>query len=407
MGGVVMSARAVSSRGAPGRGGPVSRARGGARRSGVTRVPVVGGDRAGVGQREQVDEIQRSRLLAAAVVAVDELGYADTTVSDVTSRARVSRRTFYELFANREECLAAVLEDAVALVEGEIAAAGLGGLGWRERVRGGLSVILSFLDREPALARVCVVQALRGGSQLLGRREEILAGLARVVDEGRLEGGRGGGGCTPLTAEGVVGAAFAIVYARLLRGEREPLMGLLGELMGMIVLPYRGVAAARRELAQPVSGGSVGAPGDQAAPGGAVGDPLQGVSMRLTYRTARVLESVAACPGGSNREVAERAGIHDPGQVSKLLARLERLGLLVNTGEGHAKGEPNAWSLTPTGLRVVQRLSMTTGSQKDVELSAPSASRSSVAAGPTPAASSYPQSRGSSLMDHSLGRGSC
>ena len=53
--------------------------------------------------------------MAAAVKAVNELGYADTTVSDVTNRARVSRRTFYELFSNREECLMAVLEDVVAL----------------------------------------------------------------------------------------------------------------------------------------------------------------------------------------------------------------------------------------------------------------------------------------------------
>jgi AcrR family transcriptional regulator len=305
--------------------------------------------------REQIVEIQRSRLLAAAVVAVDELGYADTTVSDVTSRARVSRRTFYELFSNREECLAAVLEDVLALVEGEIAAAGLDGPAWRERVRGGLWVILSFLDREPALARVCVVQALRGGPQLLERREEILAGLAAVVDEGRLEGARSGG-CTPLTAEGVVGAAFAIVYARLLRGERGPLTGLLGELMGMIVLPYLGAAAARREQARPVPASSPRASVGPAIAGGAVGDPLQGVSMRLTYRTARVLEGVADCPGGSNREVAERAGVHDPGQVSKLLARLERLGLLANTGEGHAKGEPNAWELTPKGRRVAQSI---------------------------------------------------
>ncbi len=212
--------------------------------------------------------------------------------------------------------------------------------------------ILSFLEREPALARVCVFQALRGGPQLLGRREEILAGLADVVDEGRFEGGARGGGCTPLTAEGIVGAAFAIVYARLLRGERDPLTGLLGELMGMVVLPYLGAAAARRELARPVPAGSVRASARPAVAAGAVGDPLQGVSMRLTYRTARVLEGVAKLPGASNREVAERAGVQDPGQVSKLLARLERLGLLTNTGEGHAKGEPNAWSLTPLGERV-------------------------------------------------------
>jgi AcrR family transcriptional regulator/DNA-binding MarR family transcriptional regulator len=304
---------------------------------------------------EQIIEIQRSRLLAAAVAVVDEFSYADTTVANITSRARVSRRTFYELFKNREECLAAVLEDVVALVEGELAAAGLDRLAWRERVRGGLWVILSFLDREPALARVCVVQALRGGAEVLARREELLAGLAAVVDEGRHEGARAGGR-TPLTAEGVVGAAFTIVHGRLLRGEREPLRGLLGELMGMIVLPYLGVAAARCELARPVPVESVRGGDGPFVAGGAVGDPLAGVSMRLTYRTARVLEGVAGCPGASNREVAERAGVRDPGQVSRLLARLERLGLLANMGEGHAKGEPNAWSLTAKGERVARSI---------------------------------------------------
>jgi AcrR family transcriptional regulator len=340
-----MAPRTVSRRGAQ-----VSGARRAARRSRAGGMEPAPGSSV---PREQLVEIQRSRLLAAAVVAVDELGYADTTVSDITGRARVSRRTFYELFANREECLAAVLEDVVALVEGELAAAGLDGLEWRERVRGGLWAVLSFLDREPVLARVCVVQVLRGGAGLLGRREEIMAGLAAVVDEGRVEGARSGG-CSALTAEGVVGAAFAIVYARLLRGEREPLTGLLGELMGMIVLPYLGAAVARCEQARPVPAGPVRA-ADGVAVGG-VGDPLHGVSMRLTYRTARVLQGVADCPGASNREVAERAGIHDAGQVSKLLRRLESLGLLVNSGEGHAKGEPNAWGLTPRGERVAQSI---------------------------------------------------
>jgi AcrR family transcriptional regulator len=307
----------------------------------------------------QIVAIQRSRLLAAAVAAVDELGYADTTVAEVTSRARVSRRTFYELFSSREECLIAVLEDVVALIAEDVARVGVEGLPWRERLRTGLWAILAFLDREPALARVCVIQALRGGPEVLRRREELLAGLAAVVDEGCNEGTRAGG-CTRLTAEGIVGAAFTIVYARLLRGERAPLTGLLGELMGMIVLPYMGVVAARREQSRPAPGVSRvrrGAVSGRVMPGHAVSDPLEGVSMRLTYRTARVLEGVAECPGASNRQVAERAGIHDPGQVSKLLSRLRRLGLLTNTGEGHAKGEPNAWHLTALGERVTAQLS--------------------------------------------------
>jgi AcrR family transcriptional regulator len=290
--------------------------------------------------------IQRSRLLSAAIRAVDELGYSDTSVADITSRARVSRRTFYEQFPDREACLFAALEDALGAIGRELAAVELEGLAWRERVRTGLWRILVFFDREPVLARVCVVQALRGGPRVLERREAVLARLAGVVDEGRSVGARGVE-CTPLVAEGLVGAAFGIVYARLLRGERRPLVGLLGELMGMVVLPYLGPAAARREQARPAPAAPAGAATgsavrDAAGSARAVADPLEGVPMRLTYRTSRVLESVAELGGRgadpSNRQVGEYAGIPDPGQISKLLRRLEGLGLLANSGPGHLKG---------------------------------------------------------------------
>jgi AcrR family transcriptional regulator len=328
--------------------------------------PRARGERSRVGQQGQFAGIQRSRLLSAAVRAVDELGYSDTSVADITSRARVSRRTFYEQFPDREACLAAALEDALGVVLGELAGAGLEGLGWRERVRTGLWVILGFFDREPVLARVCVVQALRGGPRVLERRELVLTQLAAVVDVGRGLGSRGGE-CTPLTAEGLVGAAFGIVYARLLRGSRRPLTGLLGELMGMIVLPYLGPAAARRELSRPApvapaSTASAPMARDGLGSARAVADPLEGVPMRLTYRTSRVLEAVAELgrpgSGPSNREVADYAGIDDPGQVSKLLRRLEGLGLLANGGPGHLKGEPNAWRLTGKGELVSQSIRM-------------------------------------------------
>jgi AcrR family transcriptional regulator len=312
----------------------------------------------GDGARARVAEMQRARLLAAAVQVFDERGLADTAVAHITARARVSRRTFYELFANRDECLAAMLDDIAARVGAELTAAGLEELQWRERVRAGLWAILSFLDREPVLARVGVVQALRGGPVVLESRERILMGLAGVVDGGRREG-TAGARCTPLTAEGLVGAAFAIVHARLLRGERRPLTGLYGELLGLIVLPYLGPAAAGREQARPASVPAARARRRPAAPAPAPSDPLEGVVMRLTYRTARVLEAVAELGGRgadpSNRRIAEHAGIHDPGQISKLLRRLQGLGLVVNAGGGaHTKGEPNAWRLTARGERVAQ-----------------------------------------------------
>ncbi len=309
--------------------------------------------------RAHVDEIQRSRLLAGAAAVIDEVGYERASVQRITDRARVSRRTFYELFANREECMVALLDELAHRVGRDIETAGLEGLAWRERVRGGLWAILSFLDAEPVLARICVVQSLHGGSEALERREQLLARLAAILDEGRTKGTRGQG-CTLVTAEGLVGGALGVVYARLRGGDRRPLTGLLDELMGMIALQYLGAKAARREQSR-------AAPPPRQAPQArwqvstrSKPHPLDKVEMRLTYRTTRVLECVAEHPGASNRAVGESAGVTDPGQISKLLRRLERLELLKNDGLGHAKGEPNAWKLTPFGGQLVQRLSIPT-----------------------------------------------
>jgi AcrR family transcriptional regulator len=328
----------------------------GARRAQIKTRTRSGG---GASPRVQVAEMQRARLLGAAVATIGELGYARASVAHVATRARVSRRTFYDLFANREDCLLAVLEDAVERVSGEIAAADLAGMAWRERVRGGLLTILSFFDREPVLARVCVVDALQGGPRVLAWREDVLVGLARALDEGRLEGRAGSRECTALTAEGLVGAAFAIVHARLISTQRrESLRDLTGELMSLIVLPYLGPSAARAEQERPVPPLPRNERSAQEQAQDVVAEPdlLAEVPMRLTYRTALVLDGIAKHPGASNRLVGESAGIFDQGQVSKLLARLQRLGLTVNTGVGHTKGEPNAWSLTPLGVRVAARL---------------------------------------------------
>jgi AcrR family transcriptional regulator len=339
----------------------------GATRAGTGAMPAgaaqTGGDLAvgvGVGlPRAQVAEIQRSRLLAAAVAVIDEHGYGAVSVGQIAARARVSRRTFYDLFANREECVAAVLDDAVERVRLELAAADLAGMGWRERVRTGLWTILSFLDRDPPLARLCVVHTVQGGPSVVRRREAILLRLAAAVDEGRYESARGSR-CGPLTAEGLVGAAFMIVHARLRRRERTPLSGLLGELMGLIVLPYLGAAVAQRERSRPLPAPPPAPLRETVSRRVRREDPLGEVPMRLTYRTARVLEGIAelgarkALP--SNREVADYAGIHDPGQVSKLLVRLQRLGLLANGSVGHRKGKPNAWTLTVKGERVARSI---------------------------------------------------
>ena len=302
--------------------------------------------------------MQRARLLVAAVPVVDELGWSGVTVGDIAGRARVSRRTFYDLFANREECLLAVLHDTVDRVKNDLTQPGLKEASWVERVRTGLWTILCFLDRDPVLARVCVVQSARGTHRVLDAREEILARLAHTLEEGASHSSRGAQPPT-LTAEGLVGAAVAIVYKRLLNGDQAPLTALHSELMGMIVLPYLGTVAAGRERKRPAPGAPERTVTVRSNRGGPrQEDPLREIPMRVTYRTARVLRAAGEHPGASNRLLGEHADLHDQGQISKLLARLQRLGLLENGGEGQARGESNAWTLTPLGERVTEQLSL-------------------------------------------------
>jgi DNA-binding MarR family transcriptional regulator len=121
------------------------------------------------------------------------------------------------------------------------------------------------------------------------------------------------------------------------------LLELAGPLMSMIVLPYLGAAAARRELERPVP------EHPHVSPRNASNDPLRDLGLRLTYRTVRALVSVAEKPGSSNREIGQASGIGDQGQMSKLLWRLERFGLIQNTGLGPGTGSPNIWTLTERG----------------------------------------------------------
>ncbi len=277
---------------------------------------------AGAGQ-QRVSAIQRSRMLLALVEVAAERGVGQASVAHVVARAGVSRRTFYELFEDREDCFLAAFDHAFGRATEMVVPAYEAGRGWRERIRAGLTALLRFLDEEPGLGGLLVVDSLSAGPRALEYREGVIEALIAAVDLGRLEG-KAAGARPPLTAEGVVGAVFSVVHARMLkrraaagagsrRGGEPAFLGLLNQLMGMIVMPYLGTAAAKRELARP-------APKVRAVQHVTV-DPLRELDMRLTYRTIRVLAAVAGSPGASNRQIADTAGVADQGQISKLLTR--------------------------------------------------------------------------------------
>lgn len=295
--------------------------------------------------RNRVSEIQRQRLLVGMAEVAAERGVGTVTVAHIVARSGVSRRTFYELFSDREDCLLAALDQALERASAAVLPAYQGSERWRERMRASLTALLAFFDEEPAMARLCVVESLGAGPQALERRTAVVQRLIAAVDEGRGEAkARPGREAPPLTAEGAVGAVLAVLHARLVSAHRTPLSPLAPALMSMIVAPYLGQASAEKELQRPAPQLKTKFRPRR--------DPLDGLDMRLTYRTVRVLIAIGSNPHASNRGVAAAAGIADQGQISKLLTRLQNLGLIANVGEGQAKGAPNAWALTPKGVEV-------------------------------------------------------
>jgi AcrR family transcriptional regulator len=299
-----------------------------------------------------VSAAQRERLLEAAFAVVAEEGYRRMSVRKVAGRAGVSSKTFYDLFADREDCFLTAFDQAVEELAIAVVPAFRTEREWSVRVRAGLAALLAQLDREPALRTLVFVEALGGGPRVLERRAEVLAVLQGAVDQGRE--GEIGRELSPVTAEGVVGAAFGVIYARLLEGDPQPLIGLLNQLMAVLVLPYRGHAASARELSRPIPepAAALSPRPHLDASFTATGVALAGIDFRLPVRTHKVLSAVAEYPGTSNRRISDLADVRDQGQISRLLARLERLGLLENTG-GATAGVPNAWRLTPSGEEIV------------------------------------------------------
>jgi AcrR family transcriptional regulator len=294
-------------------------------------------------RRTRLAEIQRTRLIAGMIEAVDEHGAANVAVAHVVACAGVSRRTFYEVFEDCEDCFVAAFDHVVERVERPVLEAYEREQRWHERLRAGLSWLLRFLEEEPAMGQLAVVESLRAGPEVLRHRTRVLARLTAAVEAGRAESSSRSE-LLPLAAEGVVGAISALLHDRLSRPHPEPLIELLNPLMSLAVLPYLGPAASRRELA-----GDVPA---QVAPRVTSGDLRPEIPMRITYRTVSVLSFVAANPGASNRAVGDGTGMTDQGQVSKLLARLRRIGLLENSADLAERGKPNAWRLTATGKQV-------------------------------------------------------
>ena len=186
---------------------------------------------------------QRERILDATERLIAEKGVAGSSIEAIVKQAGVSSVTFYEFFADKEECFVAAFDRAVeaTALDLAVAAAGdpaAGGLTWSEEVATGLRALTRLIEAEPARARLCLVAAQSGGPELSARFDALLDRVAAKLREGRaLETAPAD---LPATQEEATAGALAWLLRERLEagGGGEELEALYPELIDIALAPY-------------------------------------------------------------------------------------------------------------------------------------------------------------------------
>jgi AcrR family transcriptional regulator len=317
-----------------------------------------------VGQSETL----RLRICGAAVALVGEVGYARMTVERVVRLSGVSQETFHQHFDDLDGCLLAAFEDARERIAAVVVPAYVSESEWPAKVRAAVASLLAAMEDEPAISMFVFVGALGAGPKVLACRMQALERLKVAFEHGIDEAGGADAKevaeSSPLSAEGAVNGALGILHTRLLEGSplaRRPLSELAGPLTAMIVLPFVGHVPAGSSTSNGAGASNgVAAESNRHNRSGRADKILQGVQTRVSERAFRVLAVIDELDGRgsspSNREIRDAAEITDSAQVSKLMKRLVRLGLVENTGAGRLTGKPYAWRLTTKGRELLREL---------------------------------------------------
>ncbi|HTZ87983.1 MAG TPA: TetR/AcrR family transcriptional regulator [Solirubrobacteraceae bacterium] len=290
------------------------------------------------------------------VELVSERGYSGVSIGRMCARAKVSRHTFHALFDGLDACFLAVLDDGAVQARALIADAFEHESFWIDGVRSALAALLTHFDVNPNLAYVLFVEAAAAGSWARVARERHVAEITAMIEASWAS--PADAHIHPLATAGVMASLLGVLQTRLVTGAAEPLIELLGPATGLVLAPYLPRARVSQEITR----------SDQLAR-----ELMRVRRARLSHlrtevptrvplalsdprahRARACVRYLRANPGASNREIAAAVGIAGHTQISALLARLARIGLLTKRSRG--PGHSNAWSLTPRGLQIASTL---------------------------------------------------
>jgi AcrR family transcriptional regulator len=179
--------------------------------------------------RDFVADNQRERLLNGMVEAVAAYGYNATTIARIAEASKISRRTFYEHFADKEECFLAAFE----MIDTHVGAAMLAAAGpeepWPERVRPRLAAMLDAFSRDPAVARFYLVEPLAAGGEIAARYRDAMQLLAELL---RPDAGPSGVDAE-VRDQALMGGIATLIRRRLAAGDASSLPSLLPDLVDL------------------------------------------------------------------------------------------------------------------------------------------------------------------------------
>lgn len=199
--------------------------------------------------RATAKEAQRQRILRATGELVAERGYHAVTVELIVKRARVSFKTFYGHFSNKEECFVELFETVMAEARGRMEAAVArereGGAPWPQQVAAALRALFDVFLADPLIARASIVDAPTVGPVMIDRYQQAMSGLTPLLRQGRALV-PDSDDLPPTLEDTLAGGLLWSAYQRLIVGAVDRIETLLPDAVVFVLRPYIGEQEAAR-----------------------------------------------------------------------------------------------------------------------------------------------------------------
>jgi AcrR family transcriptional regulator len=175
--------------------------------------------------------VQRRRLFEAAATVFARVGYAEASAEAIAREAGMSKATFYEHFANKEECILALFDEAATEVKRTMAAASdaEGYSTYEERARASIRALLAILAAFPEPSQTVLVEIIGAGPRAAARRDAILEDFAEALYRDNVRAAKAFGSPTFASRDdafAVIGASVELVSRSLRTGRPADVLAL-------------------------------------------------------------------------------------------------------------------------------------------------------------------------------------